>query len=103
MDGGGSHSAIMDVLARYGLFGGWIFIKMLFSVNLAYHKDQKEQGIFRILNATMSALLIVGILNTMPFQCMLPITIVLLSLLSEVELWRGKSNEGSLDCQHRSL
>ena len=97
MSGGGAHSAIMDAFAKYGIFGGWMFIKMLFSVDLMYKKSPKDRIMQQTLKASMATLLIVGMLNSFPYQCMLPLTIVLLSLIGEIEDWRRNINVDSVD------
>ena len=103
MAGGGNHSAIMDSFAKYGVFGGWMFTKMFFSVNLMYKKKQKDRFMMQVLNASMGALLLVGMLNTTPYQCMLPFTVVLLAIIGEVEMWRCEPDEDIVDRQHHSL
>ena len=87
----GNHSAILDSFAKYGLFGGCIFSKMLFSVNILYKEKTKDKFMVQVLNASLAALLIVGMLNATPYQCMLPFTVVLLSIIGEIRILKYKS------------
>ena len=95
---GGGHSALLDTFAQYGFWGGYIFVKMFYCVpvNLKNNSDNKKD--LRIANAFLVSLILVSLLDSIPYNMMLPIIIVAPILINDIKKWR-KENESSLDRQ----
>lgn len=94
---GGGHSAILDTFAKYGLFGGYVYIKIVFGFVMQMKNSAQEKDV-RIANALFIAFLMVLLLDSMPynFTCML----VLIPPIchNDILTWRRK-DENSLDSQ----
>lgn len=87
--GGGGHSAIIDMFAQYGIFGGYIFYKMFLCAPQIIVKGDSEKHTSRVANASSASILTIGILNSATYQFMFPITIVLFAILSEIRKWES--------------
>ena len=97
--GGGGHSAILDTMAMYGLFGEYIFIKSFFCTTNYYGKKCNSGFMKRTTNATIVSLLFVSLLDSVPYQ-FLPVVILFLSIvMKDVERWTADEYENSVDCE----
>lgn len=86
---GGGHSAIMDNIAKYGLFGGIIYIKMIFCVPLQYKKKYLDVRIYSVSNAVILTTLFVGMLNSFSYNFMCMLLIIIPLLLEDIIRWEG--------------
>lgn len=85
--GGGGHSAILDTFAKYGVWGGWVFCKMLFCVAINLKQNTKKPRDNRMSNALLSSLALVMLLDSLPFDMVFPIIIVSPILIHQIQKW----------------
>ena len=97
MNNGGGHSAVMDNLAKYGIWGGGLYIVMLFYVPKQYKKKYVNSKMVRIINAVMVTTFFVGFLDSFSYSFMPMILIILPLFLEDILKWEGINNENSLD------
>ncbi len=88
-EGTGSHSAILDNLARYGLWGAAIFGTIIYSVPMYYKKKYDDVYIRSVANATLVSLLIISLLDTFNYSFACMILIVLPMLFEDIIKWTG--------------
>ena len=97
-DGGGGHSAVLDTFAKYGLWGGAIYCFILYFVPNFYRKQYgKISTIRRTCNATLVSMLIVTVLNSVPYAFAGMILLVLPLYFENIMEWTDIKNENSLD------
>ena len=65
---GGGHSIILDIFAKYGLFGGYVFIKMAFGFTAELKKYAQTIKDYRIANALFVVALTVFLLDAFPLE-----------------------------------
>ena len=94
--GGGGHSAMLDTFAKYGVWGGTIYIIMLFWVSRNYRKRYANQKVFRACNAATVAILFVALLDALNYSFMPMILLVLPLLFADILRWEGIEDEYSL-------
>lgn len=72
-DSGGGHSAFLDIFSKYGLFGAYIFSRIVYTVPIYYKKHINNAFIITTANATLITLLFVSILDSLSysFTCMI--------------------------------
>lgn len=99
---GGGHSAILDVFAKYGVLGGYVYVSTLFSVPNYYKNRYLGTDVMTVANATMVTLLFVSILDSVTYAFYGMIFIVLPLLLEDILKWSGRKYENSLDSQSDS-
>ena len=93
---GSGHSVLLDIFAKYGLWGGLVYAIMLFYTPYYYKKKYTNKKVFRACNAVTVAILFVGLLDAMNYSFMPMIVLVLPLLLEDVLKWEGIENENSL-------
>ena len=86
---GGGHSAILDTIAKYGIFGGFVYCSMLFSVPNRYKKKYQNRKIWCISNAVIIAILYVAMLDSVPFNFMGLIMLLLPLLFEDIIKWES--------------
>lgn len=89
MQSGGGHSAILDQFAKYGIWGGVIYIIMLFYVPNEYKRRFHHPKVWAISNAVMVALLFVALLDSCTYSFMCMILLVLPLLYEDILRWEG--------------
>ncbi len=94
---GGGHSAFLDIVAKYGLWGGWFFIKAVYSVPNYYKEKYNNLQIRKLCNALLVCLLIVSLLNSLTYSFYTVILFVLPLLFEDIIRWDGIKNEDTLD------
>ena len=72
-ESGGGHSAFLDTLSKYGLFGIYIFSKIFYAAPLYYKNNYADKFIVAASNATMITMLFVSVLDSFnySFTCMI--------------------------------
>ena len=95
--GGGGHSGILDVFAKYGVFGGYVFIKMVFGFIMQIKNSAQEKDI-KIANALFIAFLLVLLLDSMPYNFTCMLILIPPICYNDIITWR-KKDEDSLDSQ----
>lgn len=93
---GSGHSALLDILAKYGVWGVYLYAFMLFSVPHHYKKKYMNKKVFRACNATTVAIMFVGLLDSLSYSFMPMILIALPLLFEDILKWEGIKNENSL-------
>lgn len=87
MASGGGHSALLDAVAKYGVLGGYIYIKMVFAAPNTYKKTYGNPKICRISNAVIVSILLVSALDSLPYNIMCMILLVLPLLYEDIIRW----------------
>ena len=93
---GGGHSALLDSFAKYGVFGGYIFIRMIFDFVLKIKKSPPTGKDMRIANATFIAVFMISLLNSFPYNYFCLIMLVIPAAYNDILKWR-QVNENSVD------
>lgn len=93
---GGGHSALMDTLAKYGIFGIVVYIKIVFDLPLRIKKSPPTGKDTRIANALFISLLMILLLDTMPYNFVMLIVFVVPICYNDILNWR-KTDENTLD------
>lgn len=95
--GGGSHSAILDTFAKYGLFGGVVFLRMLFQFSISIKKSPLTGKDIRIANSVFISVLMISLLDSMSFNFVCLIMLVIPICYNDILEWRKKPNENTVD------
>lgn len=94
--GAGGHSALLDAFAQYGIFGGVMMCRMVYCVPLIWKRYNCSNRMMQIVNATMITISFVAWLDTIPFNLVMTLTVVLPIILHNIESWSTK-NEYFMD------
>ena len=95
-DIGGGHSALGGAFAQYGLFGGYIFCRIMYGVPTQYKKSYGYKRIQQMANANLVVLLFVTLLDSTPYAFMGMILIVTPILYENIIEWDGlTANNGN--------
>ena len=86
---GGGHSALGGAFAQYGLLGGYVFCKIIYSVPTLYKKGFAFKSIQQISNANLVVLLFVTLLDSTPYAFMGMILIITPILYENIIEWDG--------------
>ena len=86
---GGGHSAFMDIMAKYGVFGAAIFSVMFYTVPNHYKKKYRNGFIISMSNSSLVSLLFVSLLDSFTYGFVCMIMIVLPMLFEDVVKWTG--------------
>lgn len=101
----GGHSAMMDNFARYGVIGGLFYFTSILSAPIRFKKIyEKSNVVSHVCNAEFCSLIFIGMLDSMTFEFM-PIVLILLPILIQcVYDWEevDKKNENSVDSESHS-
>lgn len=95
---GGGHSALLDVFAQFGVWGGYMYVKMFYCVPVSLKKETNDKKDLRVANAFLISLILVTLLDSLPYNMVFPVLIIAPILINQIHKWR-KENEGSLDRQ----
>lgn len=95
--GGGGHSAFLDTVAKYGLWGGWFFVKSVYSVPKYYKEKYDNPQIKKMGNAVFVSLMIVSLLNSVTYSFYCMILLILPLFFEDVLRWDGIENENIVD------
>ncbi len=94
---GGGHSAFLDTLAKYGIAGGVIFTRVMYSVPNFYKNNYDDRYIRRIANAVLVTLLFVMILDSFTYSFVCMIMFITPMFIEDIIRWRGIKSESSLE------
>lgn len=97
-DAGGGHSALGEVFAQYGLFGGYVYCKTMYGVPIQYKKTYGYKKIQQMANANLVVLLFVTLLDSVTYGFIGMILIVTPILYENIIEWDGltANNESAL-------
>jgi len=94
---GGGHSGLLDTIAKYGIWGGWFFVKAFYSVPNYYKGKYENLLVRRMSNAVLVALLIVSLLNSVTYSIYCVILLILPLFFEDVIRWEGIKDENTVD------
>ena len=95
---GGGHSAVLDMFAKYGVLGGYVYVKMIYSVPRDYRRTHPEE-LYRVCNGTFAAMLFVTVLDSCTYAFTGMMLIVLPVILEDILKWSRTENESAVDSQ----
>ncbi len=90
-ENGGGHSAFLDIVAKYGVFGGWFFIKSVCCVPNYYKTKVDRKHIMRLCNATLVVVMIVSMLNSLTYSVYCAILLLMPLFFEDIINWDGES------------
>ncbi len=99
---GGGHSALIDSFAKYGLFGGYIFCKIIFYLPMSIKRSPLTGKDVRLANATFIVILMITLLNSLPYNFVMLIVMVIPVCYNDILKWRN-TDENSLDSESHSV
>ena len=86
---GGGHSSLGDTFAQYGIFGGYVYCKIMYSVPSRYKKIYGFKKIQQMANANLVVLLFITLLDSTPYSLMGMILIITPILYENIIEWDG--------------
>ena len=89
---GGGHSAILDNFAKYGLWGGIMYIVMFFRMPIFIKDTSDEKKDIRIANAMIVSMLIVSLLDSVAYQMVFPVLVVAPIFFVQIQKWREENS-----------
>lgn len=96
--GGGGHSALLDAFAKYGLFGGYIYCKIIFDFSMSIKKNPLTGKDVRLANSIFISFLLVLLLDSMPYNFVMMLIFMVPMCYNDILKWRN-ADENSLDSQ----
>ena len=104
-ESGGGHSALGDAFAKYGIFGGYIFCKIMYGVPLLYKKTFGYKQIQQMANANLVVLLFITLLDSMGYTFVGMILIITPILYENIIEWDGltANNENTLKIEKEEV
>ena len=88
-ENGGGHSALLDIISKYGWLGGYAFAMMFYHVPFHYKHHYNNSFINSTTNATLITLLFVSILDSFTYSFTYMILIVASLLFEDIIKWTG--------------
>lgn len=88
-ESGGGHSAVLDILSKYGLLGGYALVMMLYHVPLHYKHMTNNKFIIAASNAALVTYMFVSILDSFNYSFTCAILILAPLLLEDIIKWTG--------------
>lgn len=86
---GGSHSTLGGMFAQYGIFGGYVFCKVFYTVPNTYKRLYGFKQIQKMANANLVVLLFVSLLDTVSYSFLGMIFIITPILYEYIIEWDG--------------
>lgn len=88
-ESGGGHSAVLDIVSKYGLLGGYALVMMFYHVPLHYKHMTNNKFIVTAANATLVTYMFVSILDSFNYSFTCTILLVAPLLLEDIIKWTG--------------
>ncbi len=88
-EGTGGHSAVLDNLANYGMWGAAIFCLIIYYVPNYYKRKYNDGYICNVANATLVTLMIISILDTFSYSFSCMVLIILPLVFEDIIKWTG--------------
>ena len=88
-ENGGGHSALLDIMSKYGIFGGYAFSMMFYHVPLHYKHRYSDKFIMCTANATLVTLLFVSLLDSYNYSFTCMVMIVSSLIFEDIIKWTG--------------
>ena len=93
---GGGHSGLGGAFAQYGLFGGYIYCKIMYGVPTQYKKIYGYKRIQQMVNANLVVLLFVTLLDSVSYSFLGMVLIITPILYENIIEWDGlTANNGN--------
>lgn len=86
---GGGHSAFLDIMGKYGVFGAAMFAMMFYTVPRSYKKKHDSGFVAAMANSSLVSLLFVSLLDSFTYSFVCMILIVLPMFFEDVIKWTG--------------
>ena len=104
-ESGGGHSALGGMFAQYGIFGGYIFCKIFYTVPNYYKKEYRFKQIRNIANANLVVLLFVSLLDSVSYSFLGMVLFVTPILYENIIEWDGltANNEEELKVEKEEV
>lgn len=104
-ESGGGHTALGDAFAKYGIFGGYIFCRIMYGVPSQYKKNYGFKKIQQISNANLVVLLFVTLLDSVSYSFLGIVLIITPILYENVIEWDGltEKNENTLKIEKEEV
>lgn len=102
---GGGHSALGSTFAQYGIFGGYVFCRIVYYFPIYYKKRYGFKQISQLANANLVVLLFVTLLDSMPYSFLGMILIITPILYENIIEWDGltANNEETINTEKEEL
>ena len=103
--GGGGHSSLGDIFAQYGLFGGYVYCKIMYGVPSRYKKMYGFKSIQQMANANLVILLFVTLLDSVSYSFLGMVLIITSILYENIIEWDGltANNESTLKIEKEEV
>ncbi len=88
-ESGGGHSAVLDIISKYGWLGGYVLVMMLYHVPMHYKHHFNDKFITTAANSTLVTLMFVSILDSFNYSFTCMILIVASLLFEDIIKWTG--------------
>lgn len=89
----GTHSQVLDTFARYGWAGGYIVVKMLYCAPTYFKKNYDIKEVMRVANAEFVVMIFVSFFDTLPYETMCALFIMVPLFITGIIKWTVKDNE----------
>ncbi len=77
----GNHSAVIDTFAQYGLWGGYVYCKMIYYAPMRFSNDYAHNNkILPVCNASLMSIRFVSFLDSFPYSIM-PMLLIFIPIL----------------------
>ncbi len=90
---GGGHSAFLDVVSKYGVFGGIMFSKLFYATPVHYKNNYENKFIIAVANAALVAYLFVSLFDSVPYQFTCMVLLVAPLFFEDIIKWTGAEKQ----------
>lgn len=97
MAGGGGHSQLLDMFAKYGVWGGAIFVMAFYSVPVYFRSVGESGRTVFVSNATLTVMVFVSLLDSCTYAVMGSVFFLLPLLFTDIIAWEEAEDASSLD------
>lgn len=97
----GTHSALLDTFAKYGIFGGYVFFNIIFEFSRKLKNNLNAEKYLKLANATLISLGMILLLNSMPYNLVFMIVFLIPMCYEEIKKW-SENNESIVDSESYS-
>lgn len=103
-DSGGGHSALLDIISKYGILGGYVFVILFYHVPLYYKNHYKDKFITITANATLVSLMFISIFDSFNYSFTCMVMIVSSLIFEDIIKWTGaEKSENIMDSKFNTL
>ena len=95
----GGHSEILDMFAKYGVWGGVPTLVMIFYTPHSFKEIAHSSTVMATANAHLMVIALVALFDPFVFQVYFPLMILCPVMYTDIIKWTGELHEHSLDSQ----